>query len=72
MRRALVPWRGGLSLDRKRDMGVVCALSIFAAGGSVYGCMCVYTHTHTHTARGVLGCEPRGRDETLGGSEESR
>ena len=34
-------------------------------------CECVYTHTHTHTAQ-VLGCEPRSRDETPGGPEESR
>jgi hypothetical protein len=39
---------------------------------SVRGCGSVYTHTHTHTARGVLGCEPRGRDETLREPEESR
>jgi len=32
----------------------------------------VHAHTHTHTARGVPGCEPRGRDETLGGPEEFR
>ena len=34
----------------------------------------VYTHAHTHTytARVVLGCEPRGRDKTLGEPEESR
>jgi len=35
-------------------------------------CVCVYTHTHTHTAHKVLGCEPRSRDETPGGPEESR
>jgi len=29
-------------------------------------CVCVYMHTHPHTAREVLGCEPRGRDETHG------
>jgi len=34
--------------------------------------MCVYTYTNTHTAREVLGYEPMGRDETLGGPEESR
>jgi len=34
--------------------------------------VCVCIRTHTHIARGVLGCEPRGRDETLRGPEESR
>ena len=36
--------------ERRRDRGVVCVFSIFNAGGSVCGCMCVYTHTHIHTA----------------------
>jgi len=44
----------------------------FDGRGSACWCMCVYVRTHTHTARGVLGCEPRGRDETPGGPEESR
>jgi len=34
----------------------------------LYECEC----THTHTAYGVFGCEPRARDDTLGGLEESR
>jgi len=34
--------------------------------------VCVYAHTHAHCADGVLGCEPRGRDETPGGPEISR
>jgi len=38
----------------------------------MYVCMSVYTLTHTHTARGVLACEPRGRDETPEEPEESR
>ena len=29
--------------------------------------MCVSAHTHTHGTYGVLGCEPRGLEETLGG-----
>jgi len=37
--------------DRRKDRGVVCVFSIFNAGGSVRGRMCVYTHTHTHTAQ---------------------
>jgi len=32
----------------------------------------VYAHTCIHTAREVLRCEPRGRDETPRGPEESR
>ena len=40
----------GVIFDRRRDRGVVCVVSIFNAGGSVCGCMCVYTHKHTHTA----------------------
>ena len=34
--------------------------------------VCVYAHKHTHYTDGVLGCEPRGWDETPGGPEESR
>jgi len=61
----------GAIFDRRKDSGVVCVFSIFNAGGSVCVCECVHTHTHTHTAQ-VLGCEPRSRDETPGGPEESR
>ena len=35
-------------------------------------CVCVYAHTYTHCTDGVLGCEPRSRDKTPGGPEESR
>ena len=35
-------------------------------------CVCVYAHTHTHCTDGVLGCEPRSRDGTPGGPEESK
>jgi len=34
--------------------------------------VCVYAHTHTQCTDGVLGCEPRSRDETPGGPEDSR
>jgi len=34
--------------------------------------VCVHAHTLTHCTDGVLGCEPRSRDETPGGPEESR
>jgi len=39
-----------LAWDRNKHGGVVCVFSIFKAGGSVYGCRCVYTHTYTRTA----------------------
>ena len=35
-------------------------------------CACVYAHTHAHCTDWALGCEPRSRDETPGGPEESR
>ena len=41
----------GVIFDRRKDRGVVCVFSIFNAGGSVCGCVCVYTHKHTHTAQ---------------------
>jgi len=63
----------GVIFNRGRDRGVVCVISIFWPGVSVWEYMCVYVyvyaHTHTHTARGVLGCDVRGRDETLGPEE---
>jgi len=34
--------------------------------------VCVNAPTHTHYTDGVLGCEPRSRDDTPGGPEESR
>jgi len=34
--------------------------------------LCVYAHTHTHCTDGVLGCEPKSRNETPGRPEESR
>ena len=34
--------------------------------------VCIRTHTHIHCTDGVLGYEPRSRDETPGGPEESR
>ena len=37
----------------------------------MYVGVCVYARSHTHIARVVLSIEPRGRDETLGGPEES-
>jgi len=34
--------------------------------------VCIRTYAHTHCTDGILGCEPRGQDETPGGPEESR
>ena len=69
--RALVAWRGGLFLTEGKIV-VLSVSSLFLTRVGVYVCVCecVYTHTHTHTAQ-VLGCEPRSRDETPGGPEES-
>jgi len=33
--------------------------------------MCVFAHTHTHCTDGVLGSEPRSRDETPEGPDDS-
>ena len=79
--RVLVAWRGGVDccclawiLDRRKDRGVACVFSVFNAGGIVCVRVFVYTHAHTHThcTDGELGCEPRSRDKTPGGPEESR
>jgi len=55
-------------------IGVLSVSSLFLTRVGVYVCVCVCirTHTHTHCTDGVLGCEPRSRDETPGGPEESR
>ena len=37
----------------------------------VYWCVYANWHKYTHGTDGVLGCEPRVRDETPGGPEES-
>ena len=70
--RALVAWRGGLFLKEGKIGVLSVVFSISNAGGSVCVCVCVYAHTYTHYTDGVLGCEPRSRDETPGGPEESR
>ena len=70
--RALVAWRGGLFLKEGKTGVLSVFFLIFNAGGSVCGCVCVYAHTYTHYTDGVLGCEPRSREETPGGAEESR
>jgi len=70
--RALVAWRGGLFLTRRTDgeIGVLSVSSLFLTWVRVYWVyVCVYAHTRTHCR--VLSCEPRRRDETPGGPEES-
>jgi len=47
--KALVAWCEGLFMT-EGEIGVLSVSSLFCAGGSVCGCMCVYTHTQTHTA----------------------
>ena len=70
--RALVAWREGLFLTKGKT-GVLSVSSLFLMRVGVYVCMCVCIRiTHTHCTDGVLGCEPRSRDETPGGPEESR
>jgi len=61
----------GLVFDRRNDRVVVCVFSIFNTGGSVGVCVCIRTHTHKLHRWGTR-CEPRSRDETPGGPEESR
>jgi len=53
-------------------IGVLSVSSLFLTRVRVYVCVCVYAHTHTHCTDGVLGCEPRSRDETPRGPEKSR
>ena len=70
--RALVAWREGLFLTEGK-IGVMSVSSLFLTRVGVYVCVCVCIRTHTHTRTdGVLGCEPRSRDETPRGPEGSR
>ena len=70
--RALVAWRGGLFLTEGK-IGVlsVSCLCLTRVGVYVGVCVCIRIHTHTHCTDGVFGCEPRRRDETPGGPEDS-
>ena len=68
--RALVAWRGGLFWTEGKIV-VLSVSSLFLTRVGVYVCVSVCIRTHTHAAQ-VLGCEPRSRDETPGGPEESR
>jgi len=60
----------GVIFDKRKDRGVVCAFSIFNAGGSVCGSVCVYMHTHTHTTQmGCLDVSPGVGNRHLEGSK---
>ena len=70
--RALVAWHEGLFLTEGK-IGVLSVSSLsLTRWECMCACVCVYAHTHSHCTDGVLGCEPRSRDETPGGPEESR
>ena len=71
--KALVAWRRGLFLtEGKIGVFSVSSLLLTRVGVYVGVCVCMRTRTRTHYTNVVLGCEPRSRDETLGGPEESR
>ena len=70
--RALVAWRGGL-FSTEGKMVVLSVSSLFLTRVGVYVCVSVCIRTHTHTLhRWGAESEPRSRDETPGGPEESR
>jgi len=69
--RALVAWRGGLFFTEGK-IGVLSVSFLFLSRVGVYVGVCVCIRTHTHCTHGVLGCEPRGQDETSEGPKESR
>jgi len=68
--RALVACRGGLFLTEGKIV-VLSVSSLLLTRVGVYVCVSVCIRTHTQTAQ-VFICEPRSRDETPGGPEESR
>ena len=70
--RALVAWHRELSWTEGK-IGVLSVSSLFLTRWEcMWVCVRVYAHKHTYCTDGVLGCEPRSRDETPGGPEESR
>jgi len=67
--KALVAWHEGVFWT-EGEIGVLSVSFLFLTRVGVYvgvG-MCICTH-HTRCTDGVLGCEPRGRDETPEGPE---
>ena len=80
LRRALVPgigryfcsWYMALFLTWGK-IHAGCSVSMFSVSFyKGWECMWVYVCVYAQTARQVLGCEPRGRDETPGEPEQSR
>jgi|AntRauMFilla1563_2_1112583.scaffolds.fasta_scaffold07674_2 hypothetical protein len=70
--KALVAWRGGLFLTEGK-IGVLSVSSLFLTLVGVYVGVCVCIRANTHALhRWGTRCEPRSRDETPGGPEESR
>jgi len=49
----------------------LCLLNFQCEWECMWVYVCIYADTHTHCTYGVLGFEPRGRDETPRGPEES-
>jgi len=60
---------GGYFLTEGKIGGVLSGSSLFSTRVGVYVgvCVCIRTRTHTHCTDGVLGCEPRSRNEAPGG-----
>jgi len=80
--RALVAWRGGLCMT-EGEIGVLSVSALFLTRMGVKVGAGVFIRTRTYTLHiwgtwmydctyGVLGCKPRGWDETPGGPEKSR
>ena len=69
--KALVAWRGGLFLTEGK-IGVLSVSSAFLTRVGVYEGVYVCIRAHKHKLhRWGTRCEPRSRDETPGGPEES-
>jgi hypothetical protein len=69
--RALVAWHGGTMLT-EGEIEVLSFVFLFLTRVGVYvGAWVCNAQTHTHCTWGAQ-CEPRGRDDTLGGPKESR
>ena len=62
---------GGYFWQKERYGCCLCFLYFQCGWERMRVYVCVYAHTHTRCTYGVLGCEPRSRDETPGGPKES-
>jgi len=56
--------RGVILSEGKIGVLSVSSLCLTRVGVYVGVCVCIRTNTHTLCTDGVLGCEPRSRDET--------